>query len=112
MVAKTGTEAGHLTSSEWNSTSCFQRSLSRRCAHSRSRSQQSRCSVAPLRLHTVTLPADSAQAALDTLRANHSVTSVDANRTRDVSAVPSDPGVPSQWSLSRIGWDQLFGSVN
>jgi hypothetical protein len=65
-------------------------------------------SVAPLRLHNVTAGATAA----DALRADSSVASVEADRTRDASATPSDPGFSSQWSLSRIGWDQLFGTVN
>src|SRR4029079_17640256 len=64
--------------------------------------------AAPLRLHNVT----ASSAAADALRADPSVASVETDRTRDVSTTPSDPGFASQWSLSRIGWDQLFGTVN
>jgi hypothetical protein len=62
-------------------------------------------------LHTVAPPVDATQTAIDTLNANPSVASVDANKTSGVSAIPSDAGFPSKWSLSRIGWDQVF-SVN
>src|SRR5436309_2615066 len=65
--------------------------------------------VAPLRMHTVSLPD---QTAVDALKAGASVASVDVDKTRDISATPSDPGYPSQWSLGKIGWDQVFGSVN
>src|SRR5437899_3228284 len=65
--------------------------------------------VAPLRMHTVSLPD---QSALDALKANSSVASIDVDKTRDITAIPSDPGYPSQWSLSKIGWDQVYGSVN
>src|SRR3954451_2658789 len=64
--------------------------------------------VAPLRLHNIT----ASDAAVTALRADSSVVRVESDRTRDVSATPSDPGFASQWSLSRIGWDQLFGVVN
>src|SRR5207302_3998643 len=47
-----------------------------------------------------------------TLRANPAVQGVEADQVRAVQAAPSDPGYSSQWSLSRIGWDQAFGSVN
>ena len=66
--------------------------------------------VAPLRLHSVVLPED-AQAALDQLSANASVERVEAEQSREASAVPNDPAFDSQWSLARIGWDQLYGSL-
>ncbi len=66
--------------------------------------------VAPLRLHSVVLPED-AQAALDQLSANASVERVEAEQTREASAVPNDPAFDSQWSLARIGWDQVYGSL-
>src|SRR4051812_40796423 len=65
-------------------------------------------SVDALHLHSVT----ASSAAADALRADSSVASVESDKTRNVSATVSDPGYTSQWSLSRIGWDQLFGSVN
>src|SRR4051794_33465768 len=65
-------------------------------------------SVDALRLHTVA----ASSAAADALRADSSVASVEADKVRNVSATVSDPGYTSQWSLSKIGWDQLFGSVN
>src|SRR4051794_35421665 len=65
-------------------------------------------SVDALRLHTVA----ASSAAADALRADSAVASVEADKVRNVSATVSDPGFTSQWSLQRIGWDQLFGSVN
>src|SRR6478736_2886331 len=65
-------------------------------------------SIAPLRLHNVLASA----ATVDALRADSSVASVEADKVRNVSATVSDPGFTSQWSLSRIGWDQLYGTVN
>src|SRR5688572_2864798 len=65
--------------------------------------------VPPLRLHTVLLPTGSA--AVDQLRAEPSVTRVEAEDTRAASAVPGDPGYASQWSLPKIGWDQVYGSL-
>ncbi len=68
--------------------------------------------VAPLRLHSVLLAADDTQAAVDELSANPSVARVEAEQTREASAVPSDPAFSSQWSLARIGWDEVYGSVS
>src|SRR5947209_5894048 len=45
--------------------------------------------VAPLRMHTVSLPD---QTAVDSLKANANVASLDVDKTRDITAVPSDPG--------------------
>jgi hypothetical protein len=69
-------------------------------------------SIDALRLHEVTAPADSADAVVAALNADSSVTSVEADKVRNVSATVSDPGYTSQWSLPRIGWDQLWGNVN
>src|SRR3954468_20522967 len=61
-----------------------------------------------LRLHSITASSPPA----DALRSDSSVASFEADKVRNVSATVSDPGYTSQWSLSKIGWDQLFGSVN
>ncbi|MEA2201689.1 MAG: thermitase, partial [Solirubrobacteraceae bacterium] len=61
-----------------------------------------------LRLHVV----DASEASVTALSANPAVQAVEADQVRNVQAAPSDPGYSSQWSLSRIGWDQAFGSVN
>src|SRR3954469_15539940 len=65
-------------------------------------------SVGALRLHSVT----ASSLAADALRADSSVASVESDKVRNVSATVSDPGFASQWSLSKIGWDQLYGVVN
>src|SRR5207244_3061749 len=64
-----------------------------------------------LRLHSVTFPGDSYQSSVTTLEADPSVTRVEPDATRDVSATPSDSGYSQQWSLPRIGWDLVYGSV-
>jgi hypothetical protein len=65
-------------------------------------------SVDALRLHNVV----ASSAAVDALRGDSSVASVETDKLRNVSATLSDPGYASQWSLSKIGWDQLYGVVN
>src|ERR687887_343940 len=54
---------------------------------------------------------DASDAAVAALEADASVSRVEADQVRDVQATPSDPEYPNQWSLSRIGWDQVFGNV-
>jgi hypothetical protein len=66
--------------------------------------------VSALRLHSVALP-DDTQAALDELNANPAVARVEREQTREANAVPSDPAFDSQWSLARIGWDELYGTL-
>src|SRR4051812_19266472 len=69
-------------------------------------------SIAPLRMHAVTLAADTAQADADTLRANPSVKAVEADKMREAGAAPSDPAYADQWALRKIGWDNVFGSLS
>jgi subtilisin family serine protease len=64
-------------------------------------------SIPALRMRAV----NASDAALAALQANSAVTHVEADKVRDVQATPSDPGYTSQWSLSKIGWDNVFGSV-
>ena len=45
------------------------------------------------------------------LNAFSEVVRVDLDRTRDVEAAPSDTSYADQWSLSQVGWDQLYGTV-
>src|SRR5204862_550895 len=51
-------------------------------------------------------------AAAATLRDQAGVVRVDLDRTREAEATPDDPGYTDQWSLARIGWDQVFGVVH
>jgi Chitobiase/beta-hexosaminidase C-terminal domain/Bacterial Ig-like domain len=64
--------------------------------------------IPALRMHVV----DASDAAVTALHADPAIEAVEADQVRNVQAAPSDPGYSSQWSLSRIGWDQAFGSVN
>src|SRR5438477_10629953 len=64
--------------------------------------------IPELRMHVI----DGTDLAAATLSANPDVVRVDADVTRSVQATPSDPEYPQQWSLSRIGWDQVYGSVS
>ena len=63
--------------------------------------------VPVLNMHTVDATSDSAAA----LANESSVARVEADQIRTVQAEPDDPGFTQQWSLSRIGWDQVYGVV-
>ncbi|HEV8249424.1 MAG TPA: S8 family serine peptidase, partial [Gaiellaceae bacterium] len=67
-------------------------------------------SIAPLRLHTVSF-AGSAEAGVAALGADPSVARVEADRSRELSAEPSDTHYAGQWALPKIGWDQVYGTV-
>jgi hypothetical protein len=67
--------------------------------------------IAPLNLHSISVPIDSAQAAIDSLLASSIVVRVDSDKTREASTLSDDPQVGNQWSLPRIGWDNLYGTV-
>ncbi len=45
------------------------------------------------------------------LRADGNVSRVEADRVRVAEADPSDSGYADQWSLAKIGWNNVFGSV-
>jgi subtilisin family serine protease len=68
-------------------------------------------SVAPLRLHTVALPADELDEAVARYLADPQVESVEVDRAREVEGSPSDPGYGDQWALPQIGWPEAYGSV-
>src|SRR3989475_7057073 len=39
------------------------------------------------------------------------VVTAEENKTRQSQAFPADPLYPNQWSLPKIGWDQVFGAL-
>ena len=45
------------------------------------------------------------------LRADGNVSSVELDRVRTAEATRATPSTPNQWSLPKIGWDQVFGTV-
>src|SRR5439155_15797565 len=65
-------------------------------------------SISQLNIHTV----DATDMAVAALSADPDVAHVEADQSRAAQATPSDPEYPNQWALSRIGWDQVFGSVS
>src|SRR5687768_10716932 len=67
--------------------------------------------IPQLRMHAVTLPAESASSGVDSLRALASVTNVNIDRTRVAEAAPDDPAYADQWALPKIGWDTARDAV-
>jgi len=69
--------------------------------------------IAPLRIHGVLLPGGAGlQASLDKLRSYPSVTRVEPDRTREAGGTPNDSNYGDQWSLTKIGWENVFGTVS
>ncbi len=69
--------------------------------------------IRPLRIHAVLLPGGSSlQAATDKLHSYSAVVSLEPDRTRDAGGTPNDSRYGDQWSLPKIGWDDVYGSVS
>ncbi len=69
--------------------------------------------IAPLRIHGVLLPGGAGlQTSLDKLRSYASVTRVEPDRTREAGGTPNDSNYGDQWSLTKIGWENVYGEVS
>src|SRR5215212_11948317 len=64
--------------------------------------------IAPLRMYSVTLPPGQQ----DILASDSRVARVEADGSRAAAGAPNDPQYADQWALPRIGWDQVYGTVN
>src|SRR6266851_1704124 len=69
-------------------------------------------SIAPLNMHSITFPSDGAQAGTNALQTKGNVVRVEQDHSRDKAGTPNDPDYAQQWSLPRIGWNQVYGSVS
>ena len=68
-------------------------------------------SIPALRLHVIqVVPADLPQV-LANYQADPQVVNAEENKTRQSQTFPADPLYPNQWSLPKIGWDLVFGTV-
>src|SRR2546425_11315342 len=68
-------------------------------------------SIPALRLHVIQVaPADLPQV-LANYQADPQVVNAEENKTRQSQAFPADPLYTNQWSLPKIGWDLVFGTV-
>ena len=69
--------------------------------------------IRALRIHGVLLPGgDSLADSIELLEANAAVASIEPDREREAGATPSDSAYGDQWSLPKIGWDNVFGTVS
>ena len=65
-----------------------------------------------LSMYALTFPGGTAAAGVTALKANSNVLSVDSDLPRDTADTPNDAQYSDQWSLQRIGWNQVYGNVN
>ncbi len=68
-------------------------------------------SIPVLRMRSILLTPSSADDAVAALHADPRVLRVDADRVREAEATPNDTAYGEQWSLPKIGWDQVYGNV-
>ncbi|MFM7719506.1 MAG: SdrD B-like domain-containing protein [Actinomycetota bacterium] len=68
-------------------------------------------SIAPLSMFVVEVPSDTQTDSILAFQGDPAVESVDLDRAREAQAVPDDPGYADQWALPKIGWDQVYGTV-
>ncbi|MFL6013289.1 MAG: S8 family serine peptidase, partial [Gaiellaceae bacterium] len=68
--------------------------------------------IAPLRLHVIEVDDADADATLANYRGDDQVVSAELDKTRAVGTTPGDFAYGNQWSLPKIGWDNLYGSVH
>ena len=68
--------------------------------------------IPALRMEVVEVAAEDLYAAITALRADDVVTSADLDRPREAQAAPNDPGYDAQWALDRIGWNDIYGTLD
>jgi subtilisin family serine protease len=68
-------------------------------------------SIPPRRLHVIRVATADLAQVLANYQADPDVVSAEENRTHQSQASPADPRYQNQWSLSKIGWDLVFGTV-
>ena len=69
-------------------------------------------SVIPaLRLHVITAPTAGLPLLLKDYQGDPQVESVEVNKSRKAETLADDQHIGVQWTLPKIGWDQLYGKV-
>src|SRR5438094_8229858 len=69
-------------------------------------------SIPALRLHVIQVAPADLPKVLANYQADPQVVNAEENKTRQSQAFPTDPlYLNHQWSLPKIGWDQVFGTV-
>src|SRR5206468_3914508 len=66
-----------------------------------------KASVAKLDLQIIEVPAQAADAIVQAMKGDAQIQRVEADQTRKWQSTPSDTLYPNQWSLPKIGWDQV-----
>ncbi|TME30213.1 MAG: hypothetical protein E6I62_09245, partial [Chloroflexi bacterium] len=67
--------------------------------------------VPELRMVFVSVPAATAVDDFISLQASPAVVGLEADKTRAAEGTPNDSSYADQWSLPKIGWDQLYGTA-
>ncbi len=67
--------------------------------------------IPALRLHVITAPTASLTLVLKDYQGDSQVESVEVNKSRKAETLADDQHSGVQWSLPKIGWDQLYGKV-
>jgi len=70
-----------------------------------------KASIPKLALHIIEVPENAAEAIMKNLKDDPSVERVEADHTRRWQGTPSDTLIANQWSLTKIAWDQVYGTV-
>src|SRR3989442_12192315 len=68
-------------------------------------------SIPALRLHVIQVAPADLPPVLAKYQADRQVVNAEENKTRQSQAFPTDPLYSNQWSLPKIGWDLVFGTV-
>ncbi|HET9218437.1 MAG TPA: Ig-like domain-containing protein [Terriglobia bacterium] len=69
-------------------------------------------SIAPLRMYVAEVPVEATETIITNLQKDPNVERVEIEQSRKVSAVPTDALYSTQWSLSKIKWDEVYGNVS
>jgi len=67
--------------------------------------------IAPLRLHTVDVPVANLDLTIADLASDPLVERVELNQARKVEGLPADADYSLQWALSKIGWEEVYGTL-
>ena len=67
--------------------------------------------IAPLRLHVVTVPTANLPLILADYQKDPQVESVEVSKSRKAETLANDQHVGVQWALTKIGWDQVYGTT-
>jgi hypothetical protein len=70
-----------------------------------------KASISKLDLHIIEVPTVAADAITKNLKKDSAFARIEANTIRRWQGSPSDTMVSNQWSLPKVAWDQVYGSI-